>query len=152
MAPPHFTSARHVVAAAALLAATAAAAAPAFGQPAAVPPIEIRSCAILQASHPERPFWYPFGPVIAINTPVVDGIRIQYVNHAPLAADRVVFVVDYRGDTQRVVDAGQFTPNAPIDHTFGTFSGDAYLGPNPNACTVRAVRYIDYTTWRAPAP
>ncbi|HEV3086039.1 MAG TPA: hypothetical protein VGX96_02355 [Candidatus Elarobacter sp.] len=141
--------ARHAAAAVLLLFASAAAAGPAFAQ-APAPPIEIKTCTILQAAHPELPFWYPFGPTVVINTPVADGIRIDYVNHAPQPADRVVFVVDYRGDTQRIIDVGRFAPNVTIDHTFGNFSGDAYLGPNPNACAVRAVRYIDYTVWRAP--
>jgi hypothetical protein len=152
MAHTPFSPARHAAAAAFVFVASAAAGGFALAQaPApASPPVEIRSCTILQAAHPELPFWYPFGPVIALNTPVVDGIRISYVNHARLAADRVVFVVDYRGDTQRIIDVGQFAPNVTIDHTFGNFSGDAYLGSNPNTCVVRAVRYVDYTIWRAP--
>ena len=52
---------------------------------------------------------------------------------------------------ERIVDAGTFSPNAPINHTFAdVFSGYAYLGPKPNSCTVRVVRFKDGALWRAP--
>jgi hypothetical protein len=122
---------------------------PATGQPAI--PVEIKTCSILPAdpTTTARPFWFPFGPVVAVTAPIADGVRISFVNHARLTADRVLFAVNYRGDIQRIVDAGTFAPEATIDHTFGTFSGDAFLGPNPNACAVTAVRYVDHTFWRA---
>ena len=112
-----------------------------------VSPISIQTCAVLQAERVQR-FWYPFGPVVPTGAPYTDGIRIVYVNVAPKAANRVAFVVNYRGDVQRIIDAGIFSPNVKIDHTFGNFSGDAYLGPRPNTCTARAVRFVDGTVWR----
>ncbi len=116
----------------------------AFAQPA---PISIQTCTVLQAQR-VRQFWYPFGPVIPTGAPYTDGIRIVYMNTAPKPANRVAFVVNYRGDVQRIIDAGTFSPNVKIDHTFGNFSGDAYLGPRPNACTARAVRFVNGSVWR----
>jgi hypothetical protein len=130
---------------AALVASAAVGAVPAPAQPL---PIVITSCTMLQAPPSTTRFWYPFGPTLEINAPVVDGVRIVYTNKGPVAANRVAFFVDYRGDKQRVIDAGTFAPNVAIDHTFGAFSGDAYLGPKPDACTAVAVRYADGTTWR----
>jgi hypothetical protein len=49
-----------------------------------------------------------------------------------------------------VVDAGTFSPGVTIDHTFAdVFSGYAYIGPKPNSCTVRVVRFKDGSTWHA---
>jgi hypothetical protein len=110
-------------------------------------PIAIQSCTVLQAERVHR-FWYPFGPEVPVGAPYADGIRIVYVNIAPIAANRVAFFVNYRGDMQRIIDAGIFSPNVKIDHTFGNFSGDAYLGPQPNTCTARAVRFVDGSVWR----
>ena len=112
-------------------------------------PIRITSCTILRAQPTHQRFWYPYGPIIAVGAPVADGVRIRYVNTAPIAADRIVFLVNYRGDVQRVIDVGTFSPNAPIDHAFGNFSGDAFLGVNPNSCVTRAVRFVNRTVWRA---
>jgi hypothetical protein len=78
-----------------------------------------------------------------------DGIRIQYINRGPQIATRVAFSVNYRGDIERIVDAGKFSPGVTIDHTFGQFEGDVWLGPRPNYCRVVAVRYVDGSVWRA---
>jgi hypothetical protein len=113
-------------------------------------PVEIDKCEVLEylpVHH--HPYWYPFGPRIVVGTPVTDGIEIKYVNRAPLTADRVVFLVNYRGEVERVVDVGKFSPGAPIDHTFGQFSGLVYLGPTPNVCRVLAMRFVDGTFIRA---
>lgn len=143
------TLAPHLRTAAAVALATASTAAIAPSADAQTAPVTITSCTILQATRTAYPFWYPFGPpAVARRAPVADGIRIVYVNHGPLAANRVAFQVDYRGDVQRIVDAGTFSPAATIDHTFGNFSGDAFLGPSPNACVVRAVRFVNGSIWR----
>ncbi len=63
--------------------------------------------------------------------------------------DRVVFVVNYRGDKEHVVDAGTFSPGVTINHQFGDFEGDAYIGAKPNSCRVAAVRFTNGTAWRA---
>jgi hypothetical protein len=122
------------------------------------PPVTIKSCTVLQYS-PARPgyrryYWYDYGfagPLVPYGSPYTDGLSISYVNTADKVADRVVFGVNYRGDFERVIDAGTFSPNVTIDHTFADlFSGYAYLGPKPNACTVRVVRFKDGSTWHAP--
>jgi hypothetical protein len=118
----------------------------AFAQPA---PISIQSCTVLQAQR-VRQYWYPFAAGVPLGAPYTDGIRIVYMNTAPKVADRVAFSVNYRGDMQRIIDTGTFSPNIKIDHTFGNFTGDAYLGRQPNTCTARAVRFVDGSVWRRP--
>lgn len=137
---------RAAIVAAALIGGSAAQAGAAPG------PIAVRSCTILQAVHTPHAWWLPWGPPVPHGAPYADGIRIVYVNTGPAVANRVAFAVNYRGDNQRIVDVGSFSPNATIDHTFGNFSGDAYLGPNPNSCVARAVRFVDGTVWRLVAP
>lgn len=130
-----------VVLAAAPLAASA--------QTPAASPIAITSCNVLRYERVAgRRYWYPwsFPPYQSLYT---DGVEINYVNQGPKVANRIAFVVNYRGDVQHVVDAGTFSPGAPIDHTFGQFTGDAFLGGRPNACRVAAVRFTDGTMWHA---
>jgi len=112
-------------------------------------PITITSCSVVQYV-PTRahPFWGPFGPY-PYGSAYTDGLRISYVNHGAIAASRVAFRVNYRGDVQHVIDVGTFSPGVAIDHSFGEFSGDAWLGPNPNQCRAVAVRFADGSVWRA---
>jgi hypothetical protein len=137
----------HVLVSTAAIATLAAAA----GSTAAAqsPPVTIQSCTILQAQRSPQRFWYPWGPVVDTRIPVVDGIRIVYANRAGLRANRVAFSVNYRQDVQHIVDVGTFAPNVTIDHTFGDFSGDAFLGSRPNSCVVQAVRFVNGSVWRA---
>jgi hypothetical protein len=122
------------------------------------PPVVIQKCAVLQYRPPtpafRRSYWYDYGyagPLVPQGSPYTDGLSISYVNTSNKTADRIVFGVNYRGDYERVVDAGTFSPNVTIDHTFAdVFSGYAYIGSKPNACTVRVVRFSDGSTWRAP--
>lgn len=115
-------------------------------------PIQIQTCTILPWQRVRPPFWNPFDlEPLPVSAPITDGIRIVYVNRGPIAADRVRFVVDYRGEVERIVDAGKFSPNVKIDHTFSNFSGQAYLGPTPNYCRVNLVRFMDGTVWRLPS-
>jgi hypothetical protein len=126
--------------------AALAATAPASAQ--GRPPIAVQSCTVLQAARAGGGrFWFPgrYGGL----APYTDGITISYVNRASEPAMRVAFMVNYRGDTQRVIDAGSFAPGAPITHTFGQFSGDAFEGANPNSCRVVAVRFASGRVWRA---
>jgi hypothetical protein len=95
-----------------------------------------------------RPFWYPW-PYRDFGSIYTDGLHIAYVNKSRLTASRVVFSVNYRGDVEHVVDAGTFSPGVTIDHTFGQFTGLAFLGQRPNSCRVAAVRFTDGTAWRA---
>jgi hypothetical protein len=73
------------------------------------------------------------------------------MNQSSKTAARVAFLVNYRGDVQHIIDVGTFSPNASIDHSFGEFTGDAWLGPKPNSCRAVAVRYADGSVWRAAA-
>jgi hypothetical protein len=146
-----FTISSRVAALSAALLAGGVAAAPADAQ--TRPPVVVRSCTILQAARfYHRRFWSPWGPTLATGVPVVDGVRIVYVNVGSMAASRVAFLVNYRGDVQHIIDVGTFSPSATIDHTFGNFSGDAYLGSNPNRCVAVAVRFADGSVWRASRP
>lgn len=130
----------------ALLPLLVAPAMPVAAQPAA--PIRIQKCSIIRYAR-ARPYY--FGTWGA-GVPVTDGIELQYVNTSAKTADRVAFAVDYRGDVERIIDVGTFSPGAPIDHTFGTFSGQAYQGERPNRCTVARVRFSDGTTWSNGSP
>lgn len=115
------------------------------------PPVTVSDCSILQYVPIERhPFWRPFGPY-PYGSVYTDGIRIAYVDRAAKTATRVAFLVNYRGDVQRIIDIGTFSPGVTIDHQFGQFTGDAWLGPKPNVCRVVAVRYADGSFWHAPA-
>lgn len=115
-------------------------------------PVAITECTVLQfVASGGYPFWRPFGPY-PLESLYTDGIRISYINHGPQPATRVAFLVNYRGDIQRIIDVGIFSPNVTIKHTFGNFTGDAWLGPKPNACRVVAVRFVDGSVWRAVAP
>lgn len=122
------------------------------------PPIKIQSCSVLQYQSPRPAFrsryWYDYGfagPLVPYGSPFTDGITISFINTSSGVADRVVFGVNYRGDFERVIDAGTFSPNVTIDHAFAdVFSGYAYLGPKPNSCSVRVVRFKDGSVWRAP--
>jgi hypothetical protein len=132
---------------------TLATVAPLYGGPAAAQtsssPIHVSSCTVLQAVRAPRPFfWYPWA--VSPNAPWTDGLKISYVNTSHLTADRVLFLVNYRGDKERVIDAGTFSPNVTINHEFGQFTGDAYLGPRPNTCRVGVVRFSNGTVWQMP--
>jgi hypothetical protein len=114
-------------------------------------PIAISNCSILRyVPTPAYPFWRPFGPYRG-GSLYTDGIRIVYMNQSSKTAARVAFLVNYRGDVQHIIDVGTFSPNASIDHSFGEFTGDAWLGPKPNSCRAVAVRYADGSVWRAAA-
>jgi hypothetical protein len=112
-------------------------------------PIHITNCEVLQyVTTNAHPFWRPFGPY-PYGSLYTDGIRIVYMNTSPNVATRVAFLVNYRGDVQHIIDAGTFSPNVSINHSFGEFTGDAWLGPKPNVCRAVAVRFSDGSVWRA---
>jgi hypothetical protein len=134
--------------------ALALAAAP-FAASAQTPPIAITDCSVLQYQpNMARPFWYPwparqFEGARQFGGIYTDGLDITYVNKTHKPASRVAFVVDYRGDVEHVVDTGTFSPGVSINHSFGQFTGLAFLGTHPNGCRVAAVRFADGTVWRA---
>jgi hypothetical protein len=113
-------------------------------------PIQITSCDVQQYVPTQvRPFWYPWGGPFPYGSLYTDGLHISYVNRTQKTIDRVAFAVDYRGDVQRIVDAGTFSPGVTIDHEFGQFTGLAFLGNQPNSCSVAGVRFTDGSVWHA---
>lgn len=115
-------------------------------------PIRIQACTVLRWQPVGAgPFWHPFPyPALGPGVPVTDGIEIDYVNTSAVTADRVQFEVNYRGQVDRITDAGTFSPGALIKHTFANFSGLAYLGPTPDYCRVRLARFVNGTVYIAP--
>jgi hypothetical protein len=115
-------------------------------------PIVITNCSIIQwVPRAGFQYWGPFDfPSVRLDQPVADGLSITYRNESALTADRVAFDVVYRGKAERVIDIGVFSPGITIDHTFANFSGIAYLGPRPEQCRTRAVRFTDGSVWRRP--
>jgi hypothetical protein len=112
-------------------------------------PITITNCTLMQyVATPTYPWWRPFGPDVQ-GLSFTDGIRIAYINRGPEVATRVAFLVNYRGDIERIVDVGTFSPGVTIDHRFGQFEGDVWLGPKPNYCRPVAVRFVNGSFWRA---
>jgi hypothetical protein len=113
-------------------------------------PVQITSCDVQQFTPTQvRPFWYPWGGPRPYGSIYTDGLHISYVNRTQKVADRIAFAVNYRGDVERVVDTGTFSPGVTIDHEFGQFTGLAYLGTNPNWCRVAAIRFTDGSVFRA---
>jgi hypothetical protein len=111
-------------------------------------PVAITTCSVLAWQRGPTGFWNPYSYPLAGGQPITDGIRIAFVNRSARVADRVRFLVNYRGEVEHIIDAGTFSPHVTIDHTFGNFSGFAYLGPRPNVCRVVGVRFVDGTVWR----
>lgn len=155
----------HVITIRPAAAAVTAALAIALAAPAGAAPVAIERCSILRAARGNIGAfnYYPYGyyggfggyngfagGYPGIGAPVTDGIRINYKNTSRKVADRVAFGVDYRGQRDVIVDSGTFSPGISIDHTFGEFSGLAYLGNRPNSCRVLSIRYKDGTIFRAP--
>jgi hypothetical protein len=96
-------------------------------------PIKVQSCSVLQYQPSQLAYrsryWYDYGfagPFVPAGSPYTDGIAISFVNTSQAVVDRVVFGVNYRGDFERIIDAGTFSPNVTINHTFAdVFSGYA---------------------------
>lgn len=115
-------------------------------------PVKIASCTVLRAAAPVRSYypryWYPYyGGIPPQSAPVTDGLAITYTNAGPQVADRVAFDVNYRGQRDKIVDVGKFSPNVSIAHTFGNYEGLAFLGQTPDSCHVEAVRFVDGHVW-----
>jgi hypothetical protein len=131
--------------------ALAASETPAQAQTLAPPPIQIQSCTVMRAQRSIDNFYATFGPVVS-DAPYADGIRIDYINHGAVAADRIAVQVTYGSDTKTIVDIGKFTPNVPIERSLGDFSGERWVGSTPTTCEVRAVRFVDGSVWHALSP
>jgi len=120
-------------------------------------PITVKSCTILaySASSPHEFFYLQSGPPSQSNRSYTDGLKISYVNVTTKVISRVGFRVTYRGKSERVIDTGTISPGVTITKTLGDFSGQPYLGSQPDVCAPVGVRYQDGTVWRAastPAP
>ena len=94
------------------------------------PPISITGCVVQQA-----------GPFRA------SGIQISYKNTYHLAATKVKFFVDYRGQRDIIVDKGTFSPGTKISHGFEDFSGMVWEGPTPDYCLPIYVKFSDGSIW-----
>jgi hypothetical protein len=76
------------------------------------------------------------------------GLDIVYHNTRRVAADKVIFNVDYRGVNRTIVDAGTFSQYASINHGFDVFDGFGYEGAVLNRCDVTYVHFVDGEVWR----
>jgi hypothetical protein len=76
------------------------------------------------------------------------GLDIIYHNTRRMAADKVIFNVDYRGINRTISDAGTFSQYASINHGFDVFDGFGYEGAVLNRCDVTYVHFADGEVWR----
>ena len=74
-------------------------------------PIAIDGCEIPQTV---RSYAYPR----SLAFPMTDALRISFHDRAAKPITSVTFLVDYRGETEAVQDAGHFEPDAHVDHTY----------------------------------
>lgn len=112
-------------------------------------PISIASCTVLEALQTlADPFPRPFGPYTR-QYPTANGVRIVYANNAAQSATQVAFDLNYLGESRHITDRGTFSPGTTINHTFGDFAGNAWLGPRLNRCSVVSVHFADGTAWTA---
>jgi hypothetical protein len=103
-------------------------------------PVRISACEITRRARTRNTFNpYPLA--------VTGGLHVSFVDLRSVAASEVRFRVDYRGESEVVVDSGMFSPGATISHSFDNFSDYAYLGPRPNLCRVVSVRFADGSIW-----
>ncbi|MGH7709474.1 MAG: hypothetical protein ACREM8_09150 [Vulcanimicrobiaceae bacterium] len=77
----------------------------------------------------------------------IGNVAISYRNLRPIALDRVVFQVNYRGVRRRITDSGTFSQGALIRHNFSNLNGVPFSGPNPDNCTVIAAQSVDGRWW-----
>jgi hypothetical protein len=93
-------------------------------------PIVITSCVIQQAG--------PFR---------TSGIQISYKNNYSVAATKVKFFVDYRGQRDIIVDKGTFSPGVKISHEFEDFSGQVWEGSTPDYCLPVYIKFQNGALW-----
>jgi hypothetical protein len=69
-----------------------------------------------------------------------NGINVVYVNNHASPATQVNFLIGYRGHHYTLVDHGNFSQGAQINHNLtNDLVGYAWSGPAPNRCTVQRV-------------
>ncbi len=114
----------------------------------------IAAAAMSQAANAGELRTNGFGPIqvdsctVGRSGAATHSVDIVYHNTRRVAADRVVFSVDYRGVNRTIVDAGTFSQYASINHGFNVFDGFGYEGPIPNRCIVTYVHFTDGEVWR----
>ena len=95
------------------------------------PPVIITSCVVQQ----EGPFR-------------AGGIQISYKNTYSIAATKVKFFVDYRGQRNIIVDKGTFSPGVKISHQFMDFNGMVWEGVTPDYCLPIYVAFSNGASWQ----
>jgi hypothetical protein len=100
-------------------------------------PIGVTSCNVSQTS-----YMLPEGGL----SPTLNSLQISFVNHAPVAAKDVKFLVRYAGATETIDDRGTFSQNVAIEQSFDP-SVDLF-GNGAADCTVASVTFADGTTWQ----
>lgn len=100
-------------------------------------PIAVAACAV-ETQHDNSPVG---GGDSQITFPQFAGQRlnIKFSNGTDKEISSVTFAVSDGSNVQRVVDAGRFSPGAPIAHSFPT----GLSGANHAQCTVTSVRFAD---------
>jgi hypothetical protein len=80
------------------------------------------------------------------------GIEIDFVNRAQVAATDITFSVVYRGTPATIPDHGTFAPGTVIKHTYlQQYANDTFQGATPEICRVRHVAFANGTVSNAPA-
>ncbi len=79
-------------------------------------------------------------------SPQLNSLQISFVNHAPVAAKDVKFVVRYAGASETIDDHGTFSHDVAIEHTFDPSAN--LFGNGAAECSVASVTFADGTTWQ----
>ena len=83
--------------------------------------------------------------------PLVNGVAVTFVNHAPVVATSVTFRVRYDYHTELIEDRGKFSPGVKIQATFREFVGANYFRDLPDICEIVRVRFADGSVWTSNA-
>ncbi len=100
-------------------------------------PIGVTRCDVIQNT-----YVLPEGGIC----PQLNSRQISFVNHAPVAAKDVKFVVNYAGASETIDERGTFSPDVAIEKSFAP-SADLF-GNGAANCSVASVTFADGTTWR----
>jgi hypothetical protein len=100
-------------------------------------PIGVTRCDVSQTN-----YLLPEGGI----APSLNSLQISFVNHAPVAAKDVKFLVNYRGATETIDDRGTFSNNVVIDQSFAQSVN--LFGNGAAECSVASVTFADGTTWQ----
>jgi hypothetical protein len=100
-------------------------------------PIGVTSCNVSQTN-----YLLPEGGI----SPQLNSLQISFVNHAPVAAKDVKFVVRYAGASETIDDRGTFSNNVAIEQSFDPSVN--LFGNGAANCSVASVTFADGTTWQ----